>query len=474
MIISALSPASPQTKESEQERRHHDRAPHIDAPVDSGALLELHGFGVAFGKKVVLSEISLVIPELGAVTLLGPSGTGKSTLLRTLAGLSAANPSFRSWGVAFYRGTVLNDQERPELVAQSAKLMMSSVLDNVVVNLPERSQLTRAMQRDLAHRLLEHAELHELCDRLDEPVAKLPLALQRHISILRQVASGPRLLCIDEPTTGLTDAESTRLLTYLRAEATRRALLVVLHNQKHSRLLGGTAVLIAGGHVQEQQSIPQIFDAPISVAGREFARNGTCNVASPGTPLEHLDESVPPPKPLPNAALNYSGSAAGPRGFLWLKRGMLAGTPLPGVYFDMEYDLKALQRVGVTTLVTLTETALDESQLSPFGLKSIWEPIPDMGAPSIEQSIRLCQQIELLLAQHEVVAVHCKAGLGRTGTVLAAHLIWEGRGALDALETVRHIEPRWVQSQTQIEFLEEFEMAIAKNHSAPIPGKALT
>jgi atypical dual specificity phosphatase len=343
--------------------------------------------------------------------------------------------------------------------------MMSSVLENIVVNLPERNQLTRAMQRDLAQRMLERAELNELCGRLDEPVVSLPLALQRHLSILRQVAAGPRLLCIDEPTTGLTDAESARLLAYLRQEAMRRSLLVVLHNQKHARLLGGTAVLIAGGHVQEQQSIPEIFDAPISAAAREFARNGTCNVASPGTPPEHLDDSVPPPKPLPKAALSYSGGAAGPRGFLWLKRNILAGTPMPGVYFDMEYDLKALQRIGVTTLITLTETALDEGRLTPYGLKSIWEPIPDMAPPSIEQGMRLCQIIEQLSAQHEVVAVHCRAGMGRTGTVLAAHLIWEGQTALDALETVRSIEPRWVQSQAQIAFLEEFEIAVAKNHN---------
>src|SRR5512140_1578428 len=117
------------------ERRHHARLPHIDAPSVPDALLELHGFGVAFGRKVILSEISLAISEQGATVLLGPSGTGKSTLLRTLAGLSAASPSFRTWGDAFYRGSPLNGEERPDLVAQSAKLMMSSVLENVVVNL---------------------------------------------------------------------------------------------------------------------------------------------------------------------------------------------------------------------------------------------------------------------------------------------------------------------------------------------------
>lgn len=452
------------------ERRHHPRALPVAEPEDSNALLELHGFGVAFGKKIVLSEITLSVPEYGAVVLLGPSGTGKSTLLRTLAGLSSSNPSFRTWGSAFYEGSALGDRERPELVAQSAKLMMSSVLENIVVNLPERNQLTRLMQHDLAHRMLKRANLQELCNKLDEPVVNLPLALQRHLAILRQVAAGPRLLCIDEPTTGLKEEESERLLAYMREEATRRALLVVLHNQKHARMLGGSAVLIAGGYVQEQQSIPEIFDSPVTAAAREFARSGTCTVASPGTPAEFLDESVPPPKPLPKAALNYSGSAAGPRGFLWLKRNQLAGTPQPGVYFDIDYDLKALQRVGVTTLVTLTETALDEAKLAPFHLKSVWEPIPDMAAPSMEQGLRLCETIEHLLTQHEVVAVHCRAGLGRTGTILAAQMIWEGHSALDALESVRSIEPRWVQSQAQIEFLEKFENAVTKNRAAPVAG----
>ncbi len=433
-----------------------------DENSSSGVLLELNGFGVAFGKKIVLSEINLSIPEQGVTVLLGPSGTGKSTLLRTLAGLSTASPSCRVWGEAYYRGMPLTEKERPDLVAQSARLMMSSVLENIVVNLPERHQLTRNMQNELAQRLLLRAGLDELCDKLDEPVINLNLALQRHLSVLRQVVSNPHLLCIDEPTTGLNDTESARLLAYLREEGTRRALLIVLHNQQHARLLGGNAVLIAGGHVQEQQPIPMIFDQPISQAARDFARTGSCNIASPGTPLEYLDASVTPAKPPPKAALTTTRSQSGPRGFLWLKKGKLAGTPVPGVYFDMEYDLKALQRVGITRLITLTETSLDASKLEPFGIKSIWEPIPDMEAPSIEQGKRICRQIETLLDEGEVIAVHCRAGLGRTGTILAAHLIWEGRDSLSALEYVRRIEPRWVQSETQIEFLSSFSNAVQK------------
>lgn len=445
------------------ERRRRPRRPPVSGPTVPGALLELHDFGVAFGKKVVLCEISLTMPEKGSSVLLGPSGTGKSTLLRTLAGFSAANPSFRSWGSAFYRDTPLGiGHERPELVGQSAQLMMSSVLENIVVNLPERNQLTRMAQRDLAVRLLEHAGLSELRGMLDTPVVQLTRAQQRHLAILRVAAPGPRLLCIDEPTTGLSENESARLIEYMRDEATRRALLVVMHNQRHARALGGEAILMAGGYVQEQQPVPQIFDSPASTAAREFARSGTCTVASPGADPAELDESVPPPPPLPKAALNYSAAAAGPRGFLWLKTGKLAGTPVPGVYFDMEYDLKALKRVGITTLITLTEKPLDQAPLAAFDLKSVWEPVPDMHAPTLEQGERLCRRIEELLAQDEVIAVHCRAGLGRTGTVLAAHLIWEGQRALDALEAVRSIEPRWVQSQAQVEFLEAFELAAAR------------
>ena len=424
-------------------------------------IFELRRFGVGFAQKVVLAEVDLTVPDRGIVTLMGPCGTGKSTLLRTIAGHNNPNPSLRTWGEASFLGSPLGSGETPALVGQSARLMMASVQENIVCNLPERNNLSQAQQRALAGRLLADAGVGELAEQLDEPVVRLSLARQRHVAVIRAAAAGPRLLCLDEPTTGLNDEDAERLIRHLRQEAAKRALIVTVHNQQHARQLGGDLVLLAGGRVQERQPTQAFFVAPLSQAGREFIQGGTCAVPAPDARPEELDETVAPPPPLPSAARAYVSDAFGPRGFLWLKRGLLAGTPIPGVFHDMDYDLAALKRVGVTWLITLTEQRLDEARLARHGISSAWHPVVDMAAPSIMEAVAICRVIDQLIDDGEVVAVHCYAGLGRTGTVLATYLIWQGSNALDALEAVRRVEPRWVQSQVQVSFLERFAETMA-------------
>jgi atypical dual specificity phosphatase len=169
---------------------------------------------------------------------------------------------------------------------------------------------------------------------------------------------------------------------------------------------------------------------------------------------------------LPQEARQAPSQSIGPRGFLWLKRGYLAGTPLPGVYHDIDYDMKMLNNVGVTMLVTLTTRPVDPDALERNSIKSTWHAIKDMGAPDMELAVTICKEIETFIQQGEILAVHCRAGLGRTGTILAAYLIWEGQSALDALNTVRDVEPRWVQSDEQALFLEEFATYLRARRSA--------
>ena len=429
----------------------------------SEAVLSLRDYGVSIGDKVILSSLSFDVPERGVTVLLGPTATGKSTLLRTLAGFNDGNPKLNTWGEVSYAGRPLSEEDRPAMVMQSAKLMISSVFENVASGLPERFNLTQEQQKDVVCRLLKQAGLESLIDDLDQSVVELSLRLQRHIAILRLSASNPKTIFIDEPTFGLEEHEAASLLKYIKQESNRRAIVIVLHNQKEALFLGGVTVLMAGGWVQEMADTATFFDSPKSVAAIDFVRNGTCTAPSPDTKPENIDpECQVKQAPVPDKAREFKSDVFGPRGFLWLKKGLIAGTPRPGIVAELEDDLAALQRVGITYLITLTETKpVDYSTLINYGIENSWVPFKDMGAPSIEVAVSLCEEIDALNEKGHAVAVHCKAGLGRTGTVLAAHLIWNGQGSVEALENVRRVEPRWVQSEEQVAFLEEFADFIA-------------
>jgi len=441
----------------------------------SDSLLSLREYGVAFGDKIILNGVNLEIPARGIVVLIGPAGTGKSTLLRTLSGLNNANPSLRTWGEVEYAGMPMGQSEVPALVAQKTKLMMASIRENIVNEMPERHTLDLSQQRDVAQRLLSKAGLDELLDKLEDNAVDFPLGVQRHLAIARTVAANPRLIFVDEPTTGLEEEESQRLLNYLTQEAERRAVVVVVHNQKQAIMLGGQTALLAGGWVHEIQPTAEFFTTPQSQAASDFVRSGSCCVPAPDTPDEHLDNKMEgvvdivgvPVKTVrpkvPEVAREYKSDAFGPRNFLWLRKGELAGTPRPGLLIELDYDLTALQRVGVTVLVSLTTKPVDPDALAKYDIKGIAFPIKDMGVPTIEAAMEFCEQMEEIIEQGEAIAMHCKAGMGRTGTMLVAQLIWEGESALDALEAARSIEPRWVQSEAQVEFLEEFALAVANS-----------
>ena len=433
-------------------------------------ILRLCSFGVSFGGRVILTDVTLELPRVGMTIIVGPAGGGKSTLLRTLAGLNDAHPALGTWGDAIFDGQHLGasgrehestNRRRPSLIVQHARFFLDTVRENLVSALPNRAVLDQPTQTRIVSTALRMNGFADLVPQLDRDAVELSLDQQRSLAVVRALVPDPLLLFADEPTAGLHDHDAAGLITALRFQATMRSVVFVTHNQQFARAAGGTTLLLAGGRIQEIAPSPAFFSSPQTDLGKRFVRTGGCPTADPDAPPENLIEGTAP-VPLIPSAIAMRRRQATPRGFFWVEPGRLGGLPRPGIIDQREDDLDGLKRLGVTVLVTLEETrTVDPDELAGYDILSVHFPVVDMSVPALEGAIELCRRADDLMRRGEVVAFHCRAGLGRTGTLLACWLIWSGATAMRALESVRAINPRCVQSDAQVAFLPVFEKTIA-------------
>lgn len=414
--------------------------------------LGLRSFGVAFGEQVILHDVSFELAATGMTVLVGPAGSGKSTLLRTLAGLNDNHPSLTTWGtVALGDMPLVGGQtaglQRPALVMQHARFFLDTVRENLVSALPNRAALEQLDQTRVVTERLRACGLGGLAAHLPASAVDLPLGVQRQLAIARALVPEPRVLFADEPMAGLDDDDAIEIIAMLRLQAYERAVVLVTHNQRFALAAGGTTMLLAGGRIQEIAATQAFFAAPRTELARVFLRTGGCVAA----PAPH---EGPVPEETPSRFL-------GPRGFFWALPGRLGGTPRPGIIDELDQDLEGLRRLGVTVLVTLEEVAtVAPEALATLGIESLHFPVADMGAPELVAALRLSGRIAAWMGRGEVVAVHCRAGLGRTGTILACQLIAGGMTAQVALDAIRAVNPGCVQSLAQIEFLRLFADAV--------------
>jgi sulfate transport system ATP-binding protein len=214
----------------------------------------------SFGRTRVVDDVSFEIRPGELVALLGPSGGGKSTVLRMIAGLEAAD-SGQVW-LDGERVDHLHARERQVgfVFQHYALFRHMSVAENIAFGLSVRS-VPRAEQRERVDTLLEVMGLRGLGDRAP---AQLSGGQRQRVALARALAPRPKLLLLDEPV-GAVDAkvreELRRWLRKLHDEVHTTSIFVT-HDQEEAFAIADRVLIISAGRLEQEGSPVQILDDP--------------------------------------------------------------------------------------------------------------------------------------------------------------------------------------------------------------------
>jgi phospholipid/cholesterol/gamma-HCH transport system ATP-binding protein len=228
----------------------------IEAP-ESAAKLEVRDVHKSFGPKVVLDGISFSVADGESLVIVGPSGTGKSVLLKHLIGLIEPDSGvILVDGQEFWKlDAVAQSQLRKKFgmsFQEGALFDSMSVYDNVAFPL-RRSGRPPA---EIRKRVKECLEIVHLPDVSDKRPSELSGGMRRRVGFARAIAHEPEILLFDEPNTGLdpimTDVIDEVILEM--RESLQATIVTITHHMPSAQKIGDRVALLFGGKF--------LFEAP--------------------------------------------------------------------------------------------------------------------------------------------------------------------------------------------------------------------
>ncbi len=206
-------------------------------------MLSVHGLRVSRGNTVVLNDISLTIPKGSITAILGPSGVGKTTLLRAIAGLLRIDK-----GSIVVNGVDITNlpthRRGVGLMFQDGQLFPTmNVADNISFGLRMRKQDKVEQTR----RVKELLALIHLPDYATRDVSTLSGGETRRVALARAIAPSPAVLLLDEPLTGLEEdfrySLARELADILRS--TGITVVVVTHDHREAEIMADSIVRLS-------------------------------------------------------------------------------------------------------------------------------------------------------------------------------------------------------------------------------------
>jgi ABC-type polar amino acid transport system ATPase subunit len=226
----------------------------------TGALLELNDVHKSFGHIEVIRGVSLTVRKGEHVVIFGPSGGGKSTLLRIMNLLEvpdSGSVTFEERRYFPHSGNMLDKASRLQQLRSQIGMVFQrfnlyphlTALQNVTLALTDVKKLSRKAAREKAENRLAEVGLS---DRMDHYPAQLSGGQQQRVAIARALAMDPKLMLFDEPTSALDPELIGEVLGVMEKLAIEGMTMVaVTHEMGFARRVGDRLVFVSGGVIAE-------------------------------------------------------------------------------------------------------------------------------------------------------------------------------------------------------------------------------
>ena len=236
--------------------------------------LNLRDLVKQFGTHTVIDRVNLELEDAHCLALIGPSGGGKSTLLRLVAGLeypTSGEVELNGRRIEYNDEALLQHRRSIGTVFQAYNLFPHlTAFENIMLPLEKVHGRSPEEARELAEGTLRR---FQLLDHAHKRPAELSGGQRQRVAIARAIAIKPQVVLLDEPTSALDPemtAEVLGLIEELKAEG--RDLLLVTHEMGFARSLADRVALLAHGKIAEIGPPEQIFGEPESETTRDFLR----------------------------------------------------------------------------------------------------------------------------------------------------------------------------------------------------------
>jgi putative ABC transport system ATP-binding protein len=247
----------------------------MSAPSRPGApLFELRGVRQERGDRVILRDLSLELPRTAITALVGPSGGGKTSLIRLLNRLDdtvAGDVSFDGKPIASYH--VASLRRRVGYVFQVPAMFPGTVEDNLRAAVEIGGAASASNAPDVS-RVLEAVELTD--GYAGREAGKLSGGEQQRVSIGRALMTRPEVLLLDEPTSALDPEVAGRLLATIGRIAKDRGLFVIMvtHRLSEARHVSTYTVMLEAGRLVEAGETEKIFARAETERARAYLASG--------------------------------------------------------------------------------------------------------------------------------------------------------------------------------------------------------